>query len=73
VKAAEACADAVAALAAAGAGRGERRVARDAVRALRALAFDEAAIEAEAARRADEILAAAGLVPAGRRHLHAVG
>ncbi len=40
---------------------------------LRALAYGEARIEAEAQRRADEILAAAGLVPPPpRRHLHAV-
>lgn len=41
---------------------------------LRPLAFDEAVIDAEAERRAGAILAAAGLVPAGRRerHLHAV-
>lgn len=39
----------------------------------RALAYGEALIEAEAVRRADEILAAAGLVPPPRRrHLHAV-
>ncbi len=41
--------------------------------ALRALAYGEARIEAEAQRRAGEILAAAGLVPPPpRRHLHAV-
>jgi len=39
----------------------------------RALAYGEALIEAEAVRRADEILAAAGLVPPpGKRHLHVV-
>ncbi len=41
--------------------------------ALRALAYGEARIEAEAQRRAGEILAAAGLAPPPpRRHLHAV-
>jgi hypothetical protein len=40
---------------------------------LRGLVFDEAVVEAERARAADEALAAAGLVPPPRgRHLRAV-
>jgi hypothetical protein len=43
-------------------------VLRDLSEAVRRLVFDEAVIEADAARRADEILAAAGLsVPVPRR------
>jgi hypothetical protein len=46
---------------------------RDLSAQMRGLAFDEAVIEAEARRRADEILAAGGPVPAPRaRHLRAI-
>ena len=46
---------------------------RDLGAQLRGLAFDEAVIEAEAGRRADEIVAAAGVVPPPRgRRLRAV-
>jgi hypothetical protein len=46
---------------------------RDLAAQLRGLAFDEDLIEQEAARRAEEIMAARGLVPPPRgRHLRAV-
>lgn len=77
MSAAEACAAAVA-----GCARGDRGAVRaaqqavaalrDAAGCLRPLAFDEAVIEAERERAAEQALAAAGLVPPPRRHLHAV-
>ena len=77
--AAQACAAAVTALPARGGDRGAVRTAQQAVLALRdlggclrPLAFDEAVIEAERARAADEALAAAGLVPPPRCRLHVV-
>jgi hypothetical protein len=81
VRAAEACAAAVAGMSVRGGDRGAIRTAQEAVAALRDLggclryaAFDEAVVDAERARAADEALAAAGLVPPPRRggHLHAV-
>ena len=47
-------------------------VLRDLTEVVRRLVFDEAVIEADAARRADEILAAAGLPAPHGRHLRAV-
>jgi|HubBroStandDraft_6_1064221.scaffolds.fasta_scaffold00062_2 hypothetical protein len=45
---------------------------RDMGGCLRPLAFDEAVIDAERARAADEALGAAGLLPPPRRHLRVV-
>ena len=79
--AAEACACAVTSLGLRGEGGGPAAgtagqavaVLRDLAGRLRPLAFDEAVIEAERARAADEALAAAGLVPPPRgRHLRAI-
>lgn len=80
IRAAEACACA-AAMSLRGGGRGPAAVTfgqavtvlRDLAEVLRSLAFDEAAVEAEARRRAAELVTAAGLAPPpARRHLRAV-